>query len=187
MEHQNGKWKTELTAQPTSKQEHDYVDDTLGDAFPLQFPYGHMGLKGDPAVTELNTKIKRKQINVFRKLRFHFPLFNLIVQNLIMKDTIFLQTKILCNMKCSDTSTMGGKYGNMSPDRLEKAIQDSCNNRSIQYLSSGEHQFLRSIQSTCGKLPHSNEACLSARRTYFSFLIKFGIPAIFLTIGSVLL
>ena len=29
---------------------------------------------------------------------------------------------------------------------------------------------------------HANEACSDARRIYFSFLIKFGIPAIFLTI-----
>jgi hypothetical protein len=77
---------------------------------------------------------------------------------------------------------MGEKYGTMSPDKLEKAIQDSRNNRSIQYSNSSEHQFLRSIHSTCGKLPHSNEACLDARRIYFSFLMKFGIPAIFLTI-----
>jgi hypothetical protein len=188
MEHQNGKWKTELTARPTSEREHDYLDDTLGDAFPLQFPYGHTGMKGDPAVTAMKKKPKRKRIDVFRKLlrhrkpSFHYPLFNLIIENLIMKDTIFLQTQIFCNIKSSETATMGEKYGSMSPDKLEKAIQDSQNNRSIQYSNTGEHQFLRSIQSTCGKLPHSNEACLAARRIYFSFLMKFGIPAIFLTI-----
>ncbi len=52
MKHQNGKWQTEFTARPTLDIQHDYNDDTLGDAFPLQFPYGHTGLKGDPAVTE---------------------------------------------------------------------------------------------------------------------------------------
>jgi hypothetical protein len=188
LEHQNGKWKTELTARPTSEQEHDYIDDTLGDAFPLQFPYGFTGLKGDPAVAIINPKPVRKRIDVFRKLLrhrkpcFHYPLFNLIVENLIMKDTIFLQTQMFCNVKSSETNTMGEKYGTMSPDKLEKAIQDSRYNRSIQYSNSSEHQFLRSIHSTCGKLPHSNEACLDARRVYFSYLMKFGIPAIFLTI-----
>jgi hypothetical protein len=186
--HQNGKWQTEFTARPTSDKEHDYNDDTLGDAFPFQFPYGHTGLNGDPAVTELKEKPIRKRIDVFRKLLrhrkpcFHYPLFNLIVENLIMKDTIFLQTKMFCNVKSSATTSMGEKYGTMSADKLEKAIQDARQNRSCQYSNTAEHQFLRSINSGCGKLPHSNEACTEARRNYFSFLMKFGIPAVFLTI-----
>ena len=68
MEHQNGKWKTEFTSRPTAEQEHDYINDTLGDAFPLQFPYGHTGLRGDPAVTKLKEKTFRNQIDVFQKL-----------------------------------------------------------------------------------------------------------------------
>jgi hypothetical protein len=68
LEHQDGKWKSELTAKPTCIREHDYIDDTLGDAFPLQFPYGHTGLKGDPAVAELHKKPIRKRKDVFRKL-----------------------------------------------------------------------------------------------------------------------
>ena len=77
---------------------------------------------------------------------------------------------------------MGEKYGRMTSEKLEKAIDDSRNRNPIQYSNTGEHQFLRSIKSTCGKLPHSNEACMDARRTYFSYLMQFGIPAIFLTI-----
>ena len=68
MEHQNDKWKTEFTARPTCEREHDHIDDTLGNAFPLQFPYGHTALRGDPAVAELNVKPVRKRIDVFRKL-----------------------------------------------------------------------------------------------------------------------
>ena len=52
----------------------------------------------------------------------------------------------------------------------------------VQYSSKAENQFLRSITTMCGKLPHSNEACMEARRVYFSYLMKFGIPALFLTI-----
>ena len=60
MKHQNGKWQNKFTARPTLDREHDYSDDTLRDAFPLQFPYGHTGLKGDPAVTELKEEPIRK-------------------------------------------------------------------------------------------------------------------------------
>jgi hypothetical protein len=145
------------------------LTDTLGDAFPFHFPYGHTGLNGDPAVTELKEKPIQKQINVFRKLLwhrkpcFHYPLFNLIVENLIMKDTIFLQTKMFCNVKSSATTAMGEKYGTMSADKVEKAIQDARQNRSCQYANTPEPQFLRSINSGCAKLPHSNEACVEAR------------------------
>jgi hypothetical protein len=60
MEHHNGKWESGLTAIPTSDRNHDHKDDTLGDAFPFQFPYGHTGLSGDPAVTELKKKFIKK-------------------------------------------------------------------------------------------------------------------------------
>jgi hypothetical protein len=99
-----------------------------------------------------------------------------------MKDTIFLQSQIQCNMKSTDNTTMGEKFGTMPADKLEKAIQDSRQNSKKQYSNTAEHRFLRSIKSSCGKLPHSNEACSDARRIYFSYLIKFGIPPIFLTI-----
>jgi hypothetical protein len=60
MKHQNRKWQTEFTTRPTSDRECDYNDNTLGDAFPFQFPYGHTGLNGDPAITELKKKPIRK-------------------------------------------------------------------------------------------------------------------------------
>jgi hypothetical protein len=188
MEHQNGKWKTEFTSRPTSEREPDYINETLGNAFPLQFPFGHTGLRGDPAVDELKEKKFRKRIDVFRKLlqhrkpSFHYPLFNLIIENMIMRDKIFLQTQITCNIKNADTTTMGEKFGEMDAEQFEKAIQDSRNNRPVQFSSKPENQFLRSITAMCGKLPHSNEACMEARRLYFSYLMKFGIPALFLTI-----
>jgi hypothetical protein len=65
MEHQNGKWKTEFTAKPTSERAPDYIDETLCDEFPLQFPYGHTGLKGDPAVTELMEKKSENELMYF--------------------------------------------------------------------------------------------------------------------------
>jgi hypothetical protein len=68
LKHQNGKWKTEMTVRPTTERERDYDDDTFRDAFPLQFPFGHTGLRTDPAVMELKEKTIRKRIQVFRKL-----------------------------------------------------------------------------------------------------------------------
>jgi hypothetical protein len=134
MEHQNGKFSAEFNSRPTVDREPDHIDNTLGDAFPLQFPYGFTGLQGDPAVTQLKGQKRQKRADVFkkylrhRKPTFHYPLFNLIVKNLIMKDKIFLQTKIFCNMQSSETTTMGEKFGMMTSDDLLRAINDSRNN-----------------------------------------------------------
>jgi hypothetical protein len=45
-----------MTARPTTKKRRDYNDDPFGDAFPLQFLYGHPGLQTYPAVMELKEK-----------------------------------------------------------------------------------------------------------------------------------
>jgi hypothetical protein len=186
---ENGKPNSPPDPLPIERQ-YDYNVDTLGDAFPFHFPYSHTALYGDPAVTELKEKPIRKRIDVFRRLLrnrkpcFHYPLFNLIVENLIIKDTIFLKTKMFRNVKSSATTAMGEKYGTMSPEKLEKAIQDARHTQLCQYSNTAEHQFLRSINSGCAKLPYSNEACVEARRLYFSFLMKFYIPAVFLTITT---
>jgi hypothetical protein len=79
----------------------------FGDAFPLQFLYGHTGLQTDPAVIELNEQKTIKKRFRHRKLCFHGALFNLIFKNLIMKDTIFLHTQVQCNMKSTENIAMG--------------------------------------------------------------------------------
>jgi hypothetical protein len=55
LEHQNGKWQTEMTARATTEREQDYDDNTIGDTFPLQFPFGHTGLRMDPVGSMCHT------------------------------------------------------------------------------------------------------------------------------------
>ena len=110
-------------------------------------------------------------------------MFNLIVENLLMKESIFKKTQIFCNIKAKDGHCMGEKYGQMGAKDLERAIYDTQNNLPMQHYSSPEHQFFKSIQATCGDLPHSNKASRNACKEYFSYLMKFGLPAIFLTIS----
>lgn len=189
-----GKWNSELHARPLAEQLDDYKDDTLALAFPLQFPYGFTGLPADPAVIKLS-KLKGKRnllsrncMGVYqkylqhRKTCFHSAMFNLIVENLIMKQSIFNSTRMYCNIKCSNGSTMGEKYGAMTANHLQRAIHHARQNLSVQHSAAAENQFLKSIRASCSKLPHSNESAEDARKIYFSFLMAFGLPAIFLTI-----
>ena len=192
MNSNDGHWSSQLHVRPSGERFADYNDGTIADAFPLQFPFGFTGLAQDPAavkVRELNqykSSITRKDVILkyltHRKPDFHTALFNLIMENIIMKEQIFLSSKIICNVKRSDFSTMGEQYGSMSASLLEIAIRNVRNGLSVQHSMSSEHQFLKSIRAACGHLPHSNEATMEARRTYFSFLIKFGLPSIFLTV-----
>ena len=189
---QDGSWNCELHARPSSQKMEDYKDDALAKAFPLLFPYGYSGLQGDKALTmrekKIGKKIKRNKTDVLRKYlqhrkpSFHTPLFNLIVENLIMKEKIFDQTRMYCNVRQSEYSTMGEKYGKMTGQQLEKAINNVRYNLPSQHCSSAESQFLKSIQAACSHLPHSNEASVTARKIYFSYLMRFGIPAIFFTV-----
>ena len=70
----------------------------------------------------------------------------------------------------------------MTARQFENAIDHARKRNTVQFSGNTENRFLRSIQASCAFLPHSNEAADQARRVYFSFLMAFGLPAIFLTI-----
>ena len=192
---QNGKWNSALHSRPLAERLADYNGDTIAQAFPLLFPYGHSGLAEDKAVIEMRDKLpnhkrqmQRARLNVLRKYLqhrkpdFHSPMFNLIVENMIMKESIFTTTKMYCNVKRSDQKAMGQKYGEMTSANLSKAIQAVRCNSGVQYSGKPENEFLKSIRASCQELPHSNESSQQARKIYFSFCIQFGLPCIFLTI-----
>jgi len=70
----------------------------------------------------------------------------------------------------------------MTAEQLENAIQAAQRKDPIQYSTAPQYRFLRSIKASCKSLPHSNEAADEARKIYFFFLMRFGLPAIFLTV-----
>ena len=117
----SGQWNSALHSRPEAERLPDYQDDTLALAFPLQFPFGHTGLPGDPAVKKLSKRegwkrhMSRNQGDVLRKLlchqkpEFHMAMFNLIVHSVLMKATVFKSTKIFCNAKGSDGKEMSDR------------------------------------------------------------------------------
>ena len=195
MEHQDGRWDSALHSRPSSDIALDYKSDTIAQAFPVLFPYGFSGLPEDKAVLQMAARprkknhMKRKRLSVLkhclrhRRSGFHGAMFNLIVENLIMKETIFITAKIRANMKCSDGSSMGEHYGKMKSMDLEKAILAARHNVPYAHSAQKAPQYLKTIHAACSNLPHSNEASLEARKTYFSYLIKFGPPCIFFTVS----
>ncbi|MGB8699100.1 MAG: DUF6570 domain-containing protein [Thermosynechococcaceae cyanobacterium] len=188
----DGHWKSQLHVRPLAERIADYEDHSVADDFPLQFPFGCSGFAEDKLAIAVRDKNKRRnriekqdviiKFLTHRKCSFHSPMFNLVMLNMIMKEQIFKNTKMYCNVKCSDSTTMGEKFGSMTAVQLEKAIHDVRNKFTVQHSMLAEHQYLKSIRASCSNLPHSNEATMEARRLYFCYLIKFGLPSIFLTV-----
>jgi hypothetical protein len=103
-----------MTARPTTKREQDY-----------DFRYSfHLVILVSKRIlpSSNSTRIPIRKCNrVFKKLLrhrkpcFHEALFNLIVENLTMKDTIFKQTQVQCNMKSTENMAMGKSTGPCQP------------------------------------------------------------------------
>ena len=191
---QENRWSATLHARPLAKVLADYEGDTIAQAFPLHFPYGHTGLAEDQAMEKMKKLPKnqrymsRNRLGVMQKFLqhrnpvFHSPRFNLIVENLIMKEQIFQSTCVYCSVKHSDGSSMADRYGTMTSDDLQNAITAAQQDHGSRHSSKPANRYLKSITAACECLPHSNEAARQARRVYFSYLMKYGLPAIFLTI-----
>jgi len=189
-----GRWSSTLHARPFAERLEDYKGQTIAEAFPLQFPYGHSGLKEDPGVMAmkesslLSSKGSRNRLDVLRKYLshrnpyFHGPKFNLIVENLIMKEQIFQSTRMHCTVQSSDGASMAEKYGAMTSEELQKAIDMARRDHGSQHSSRPESRYLKSISASCESLPHTNEAARQNRRVYLSYLMKHRLPAIFLTV-----
>ena len=188
------RWNGTLHARPLAGHLADYQGDTIAQAFPLHFPFGHTGLSEDVAVKKMasikgNRKsISRNRLDILRKflqLRvpcFHSPRFNLIVENVILKESVFQSTRVFCCLKHADGSNMANQYGSMTANDLRVAIQAARKKHGSQHSTKASNRFLKSISASCAALPHSNESAKNARRVYFSFLIHCGLPAIFLTV-----
>jgi hypothetical protein len=194
-EHQNnGSWNSQSHLRPTSERLADYHGNNIVLAFPLNFPYGHSGLPDDPAVMsirQLQGKKKHLQRNnqgVLKKLLqhrnpvFHKSLFNLIVANVIMKELIFRSCRLMCSSTRMNGQALAETIAGMTSDQLRRAIEATRSNHNSQYSSLPGAEYLKTIEASCRSLAHTNEASLEARKVYFSYLMKYGTPAVFLTV-----
>ena len=68
--------------------------------------------------------------------------------------------------------------------KLKQAINFDRTSDPRQCSAEISSYFLQSITATCQALPHTNEASSEVQKKYFSYLAKFGLPCLFLTITS---
>jgi len=192
---EEGKSNAVFVQRPLAERVADYEDEFFAQAFPLLFPYGFSGLPSDPALQKAKEEIqvnkndlKRTRTHVIKKMLqlsnpcCHAPFVNLIFHNALLKATIFEKTKMYCNTKMNDFQRYGEMFGTLTPDGLLSAIENFRKNTANRFSTTEEAFFLRSIIAICKKMPQTNEAANEAREIYFSYHLKFGLPAIFLTV-----
>ena len=86
-------------------------------------------------------------------------------------------------MRDANAQLISAQFGDISAKSLTDAINDVRNNPSKLHSKGIPSTFLRTVQATCNVLPHTNEAASDAKKRYFSFLIRHGLPLIFFTIS----
>ena len=178
-------WTTTLQMYPSSQPMPDHIHENVTKAFLLQFPYGHSGLPDDKALLGLieagkvSRKPMREAIDTFKYLlnhskpQFHRADFNLILNNIIMKDMVFRKSRLLGNVKRTDGRSMAELYSQLQKAGLAQAVEDVRTHNTRQYSGKPAARFLRTVKAVCSELPHSNEASDTARAVYFSYLMRF--------------
>ena len=99
-----------------------------------------------------------------------------------MKMTGFENVRLQCNLRYEESVNMGSTYGKFTSEQLQSSIRAAQLKLSSGRLSASD-QFLRSINAVCTNLPHSNQAAHDAKTDFFSYLVRFGLPALFVTIS----
>ena len=177
---------------PTKDRKQDYLQDEFIMSLPLQFPFGFGGLNKQNCLASFTKKSKKRldykeTLQMFlrhRRKEFHSADFNLFVNDRIMKQVIFANARLQCNLKFADAKSMGEKYGSLTSDTLKTAIEQARSASSAyQGYNSTGNAFLRSVNAACNNLPHTNEASSDAKQKYFANIVRFGLPALFITIS----
>ena len=189
--HQNKRVEHTFFSRPTKDRKQDYLQDEFVASLILQYPYGYGGLPNQTILQAFRKKHKKhlsfteslKMVLRHRRKEFHVSDFTLFVNDRIMKQSVYASARLHCNLKYKDAQPMGEKYGTISSDQLEMSINRVRANSTLNPSTNPSDAFLRSVNAACSNLPHTNEACSDARDKYFSNIIKFGLPALFVTIS----
>ena len=188
--HQHSRVTHTVHSRPTEERKKDCLHDEFVRSFPLQFPHGFGALKkqqtGKTFVTKncgtLSTPDVLRLFLRHRRREFHTPEFNLVANNLIMRDKVFLNVRIQCNSKFQERSLLSEKFGDMESNDLMNSINKTRADMCLNPRNPSD-QFLRSITAVCNELPHTNDATVRAKQQHFSLLARFGPPTLFVTMS----
>lgn len=189
--HQNDRVDHAFYTRPSRNRKPEYEHDEIVRAFPLQFPFGIGGFPNELRLKEFRKSHKCRlsydeTLQLFlrhRRKEFHQPDFNLFINTLVMKKAMFNSARLQCNLRYADARPMGEKYGEMNAINFENSVNKARANMTTNPQSDVGDAFLKSVSAMCQNLPHSNEAAANIRSDYYSLLIRFALPALFVTIS----
>ena len=163
----------------------DMQDNALVQACLLQFPYENSGpydfcLDSNNNLTK-NFDIQEyiKHLSLISQPHFHHNLFVLILYNLQIKHTMIRTTFWKVRNKI-DAATIATS---LTLEDISNAIarKSKKQKRNNKHNSNGS-KFISCIDAIAGRIPHTNEAAKSARKTAESMQHHFGCPSYFLTV-----
>ena len=180
-----------LHTRPKGTRSKDYSSDEFVKAFPLQFPYGYAGFKSQEVMKQF-FKFRNSSIDDndllrhflrHRKREFHKADFNLVANGVLMKSRVFNKVRLQCNLRFKDAKQLSEKFGEMTGAAINNSVIKARQEIKLTPHTDPADQFLRSVTAVCDELPHSNEAAVKARDRYFSLIVRFGLPALFVTVS----
>lgn len=161
-------------------------DNALVQACLLQFPYGYGG-PYDYRLNSNNTQCTNhfdiyqyiKHLSLISQPHFHHNLFVLILYNLHIKHTMVRNTfwrvrskidaaTIATDLTLDDVKNAIAKKGRKTASKTNKNLKGS--------------KFISCIDAIAGKIPHTNEAAKTARKTAEAMQHHLGCPSYFLTV-----
>ena len=162
-----------LISRPTRNILRDYQGDNLLRAFPLQFHYG-IGHEKRDGESHCGTGYM-KALMYLSERNFHLPQFCCVMHNM------FERQQLVSNSYLKHSDGQGESYVGITNEAMDAAV-----NRFMQGSSGGAagDLFLRKMQAVTSSMAHTVGASKKARQNMYSYIMRFGMPAIMFTITS---
>ena len=156
---------------PTANPLHDYEDDNLMKAFPLQFPYG-IGLPQDFIGKQQSLASTLSHLLYLSPPAFHEACFVLVVHNMYERGRA-LNGAFWRVMGKQEKCDISETELNVAINRKKKGLPP---------LPGAATNFLNSLHAVKKNMCHSNEAAMSARSQFMSLSHHFACPQVLFTV-----
>ena len=160
-----------LTSRPSAKVLHDYEDETLMRAFPLQFPYGygyHSDFNGKASENGYLKHLLSLSLPALHRSDFVLVVHNMFERSRALNGALW--------------QVMGqGVKCDISEEELNAAISRKLNG--LPSVNGPGTDFLQSVQCVTKRMAHSNGAAQAAQAKFLSLTHHFGCPKVLFTVS----
>jgi hypothetical protein len=151
--------------------------------FPLYFPFGTNGIKGNKRKNPVSKIECMRHYLCLSLPQFQKPNFVLVLGHILFRKQEFRSAFIKCMSKAgSDGITLGEHFSRIT----DQEILHFAEAPNLQEGRSGGTEasaLLRTVKASCKSVPYSDEAATEARTKLFALWNYFGPPSVFFTVS----